>query len=88
MAFEKEKNIGMTEATQRIGVSSERLRYWELKGIISPHYITRMSKKIRRYSQEDIELCIEIKRLIEEGYTLQGATRKAKEKLKQSKDNA
>ena len=82
MAFEKEKNIGMTEATQRIGVSSERLRYWELKGVITPYYITKGSKKIRRYSEEDVKLAMEIKRLIEEGYTLQGATRKAKEKLK------
>ncbi|MDP6685964.1 MAG: MerR family transcriptional regulator [Candidatus Omnitrophota bacterium] len=70
----KEKNIGITKAINEIGVSAERLRYWELKGIIAPKYIGQGSKRLRRYSYEDIQIAREIKRMIEiEGYSLKGA---------------
>jgi len=74
MPWRKVKNIGMTDATKKIGVSSERLRYWELKGIVSPAYIRCGVKRLRRYSHEDVVMCTEIKRMIDrEGYTLKGA---------------
>lgn len=68
------KKIGMTETTRLVGVSAERLRYWELKGVISPIYVRYGTKKLRRYSLNDIDLAKEIRRLVEiEGYTLKGA---------------
>lgn len=67
------KNIGITEATVRICVSPERLRYWELKGVIVPEYKECGSKRIRRYSEEDIMIAIDIKNMIDEGFTLKGA---------------
>jgi len=73
----KTKIIGITDACMRIGISPERLRYWELKGLITPgHNITRGNKILRRYSEEDIAIGIEIKKLIEEGFTLKGASQR------------
>ncbi|MFH1791750.1 MAG: MerR family transcriptional regulator [Candidatus Omnitrophota bacterium] len=68
------ETVGMTEAVRQIGISAERLRYWELKGVISPVYVSHRSKQVRRYSMEDIDVAREIWRLIEdEGFTLKGA---------------
>ncbi len=70
----KKKQIGMTEATRRIGISSERLRYWELKGVVAPAYEKRGTKNLRRFSLEDVEIAREIKRMVDTGgFTLKGA---------------
>ncbi|NQT89983.1 MAG: MerR family transcriptional regulator [Candidatus Omnitrophica bacterium] len=74
MSWRKVKNIGMTEAIKKIGVSAERLRYWELKGVIKPGYAQQGAKRVRRYSKNDVDIAKEIRKLIEEeGYTLKGA---------------
>jgi len=74
MPYRAIKNVGMTEAANRIGISPERLRYWELQGIISPGYIRLGSKRVRRYSKEDIAIAIEIERMVDrEGFSLEGA---------------
>ncbi len=74
MILGKEKKIGITEATQKIGISPERLRYWEQVGIISPAHVGNGSKPARRYSEEDIAIAIEIKNMVEnEGFSLKGA---------------
>lgn len=72
--WRKRKQIGMTEATRRIGVSSERLRYWELKGVVTPAYEKHGTKNLRRFSLEDVEIAREIKRMVDtDGFTLKGA---------------
>jgi len=72
-----DNRFGTVAALQKIGVSSERLRYWEKAGIISPKYIKCGTRKFRRYSEEDINRAILIKMLVdEEGYSLEGAKRK------------
>ena len=77
MPWRKIKNIGITDAIRRIGVSPERLRYWEIKGVITPNYMTQGTKRLRRYSEEDINVARVIKHLIDrEGYTLKGAAAK------------
>ena len=64
----------MTEASRRIGISPERLRYWEQKGIISPEYVWKGAKRLRRYSYEDLRIAIEIRDMVgREGFTLKGA---------------
>lgn len=75
--YREKKSIGMTEAIKRIGISPERLRYWETKGIVSPKYVTIEAKRVRRYSEEDVEIGIEIRNMIEhEGFTLKGAAQR------------
>ncbi len=79
MTNRKDNRYGTVEATKRIGVSFERLRYWEQREIVKPRYVRCRTRKFRRYSQEDIDRAILIKRLVDdEKYTLEGAIRKLK----------
>ncbi|MBN1913201.1 MAG: MerR family transcriptional regulator [Candidatus Omnitrophica bacterium] len=72
-----DQRFGTVKALEKIGISSERLRYWERSGIVSPKYIKSGTRKFRRYSMKDIERAIFIKILVnDKGYSLQGAIRK------------
>lgn len=72
-----DQRFGTVEAMRRIGVSFERLRYWEKVGIVTPIYINCGTRKFRRYSQADIDRAVFIKTLVDgEGYSLEGAKRK------------
>ena len=69
--------LGTVEAIERIGISAERLRYWERVGVVKPMYVQCRTRKFRRYSEEDIQRAIFVKRLAdEEKYSLEGAIRK------------
>ncbi len=73
--------FGTIESVKKIGISSERLRYWERVGIVNPTYIQCGIRRFRRFSQEDINRAILIKMLVDyEKYSLEGAIRKLKEK--------
>ena len=75
-----DNRFGTVKALEKIGISSERLRYWEKAGIVSPRYVKRGTRKFRRYSDEDINRAILIKMLVDdEGYCLEGAKRKLEE---------
>lgn len=75
----KDNRIGIVEVVKRIGISQERMRYWEIVGAVKPKYVQCGTRRFRRYSKEDIERAILIKKLIdEEKYTLEGAVRKIK----------
>ena len=68
------KKSGITKAIRRIGVSAERLRYWELKGIIAPSYDRQSAKRVRRYSEQDIAIASEIRKMVDDdGFSLKGA---------------
>jgi len=72
-----DNKAGTEEAIKRIGVSAERLRYWERKGIVKPEYVQCGTRKFRRFSQEDMNRAALIKKLVDgEKYTLEGARRK------------
>ncbi len=76
-----DNRLGTIEAVQKIGVSYERLRYWEQAGIVRPMYVQCGTRKYRRYSQEDILRAIFVKDLVDdEKYSLEGAIRKLKTK--------
>ena len=76
----KDRESGTVEATQKIGISPERLRYWERLGVVKPRFVPCGTRKFRRYSQEDIHRAVLIKSLVDcEKYTLEGAIRKLKE---------
>ena len=73
--------FGTIEAVKKIGVSSERLRYWEMAGIGKPTYIQCGTRRFRRFSHKDINRAILVKMLVDdEKYSLEGAKRKLKEK--------
>jgi DNA-binding transcriptional MerR regulator len=76
----KTTDSGTVEATQKIGISPERLRYWERLGIVKPRYVQCGTRRFRRYSDEDVHRAVLIKTLVDnEKYTLEGATKKLKE---------
>lgn len=72
--------FGTVETTQKIGISPERLRYWERLGIVKPKYIQCGTRKFRKYCQEDIHRAVVVKTLVDnEKYTLEGAMRRLEE---------
>jgi len=82
-AKEKESGMGIVEITRQVGVSPERLRYWERLGIVKPRYVQCGTRKFRRYSQEDIHRAALVKSLVDcEKYSLEGAINKLLEEKK------
>ncbi len=74
MNSKNDNRFGTAEAVKKIGISAERLRYWERVGIVIPTYIQCGTRKFRRYSQEDIRIAILAKMLVDdEKYSLEGA---------------
>lgn len=72
-----DNRFGIIKAAKQIGVSSERLRYWEQVGIIQPKYVWCGIRRFRRYSQEDIDRGIYVRILVDgEKYSLEGARRR------------
>jgi len=63
------------EVSQVTGVEPYVLRYWESEfGIVNP---ARSKSRQRLYTRKDVELILEIKRLLyEERYTIEGAKKK------------
>ena len=77
MNYENDDKFGTVAVINKIGISSERLRYWEKVGIVHPGYVQCGTRRFRRYSQCDIERGIFVKKLVdEEKYSLEGARRK------------
>ena len=80
MKLTENNTFGTVEATQKIGISPERLRYWERLGVVNPKYVQCGTRKFRRYSQEDIHRAVLVKVLVDnEKYTLGGAIEKLEE---------
>jgi DNA-binding transcriptional MerR regulator len=79
MKSRNDNRFGTVAVVKKTGISFERLRYWEQRGIVKPKYVQCGMRKFRRYSQEDINRAILIKRLVDkEKYSLEGAIRKLK----------
>jgi len=77
MKNKHDNRFGTVEAVKQIGISSERLRYWERVDIVQPKYVKCGSRRFRRYSQEDIDRGIYVRILVDgEKYSLEGAKRK------------
>ena len=75
-----EKKFGTVEVTQKVGISAERLRYWEKIGVVNPEYVQCGIRKFRRYSEEDIHRAVLVKCFVDcEKYTLEGAVKKLEE---------
>jgi DNA-binding transcriptional MerR regulator len=80
MAKRNDKKFGTLEVVKKTGLSSERLRYWERVGIVSPSYIQCGIRKFRRFSTKDIYRALIVKRFVDDDkYTLEGAIRRLHE---------
>jgi len=72
------------EVSRIVGVEPYVLRYWETEfELLKP---AKAPSKHRLYKKRDVELLLEIKRLLyAEGFTIEGARKKLKEKKKEEK---
>jgi len=71
--------FGTIEAAKRIGISLERMYYWERKGVLKPSLRKSGIRKFRKYSLKDIQRALLVKDLVDrEHYTLEGAIEKIK----------
>ncbi|MBM9606728.1 MerR family transcriptional regulator [Desulfopila inferna] len=75
------KAVGIDEIAKVNGVSEKQLRYWQEAGYINPDTVVCSEKTYRRYCKSDVALVKEIKRLLDEGYTLSRAVQKAEVSL-------
>ena len=73
------------EVSEIIGVEPYVLRYWETEfEVLKP---SKAPSRHRLYKKRDVELLLEIKRLLySEGFTIEGARKKLKESKKEEKD--
>lgn len=71
--------VGIGEVSQITGIPTRQIRYWEEKGIITS--LTEEEGKNRRYDYPNIKRMLLIKELIDEGYTLDAAAEKVKNRI-------
>ena len=80
--------FGSFAITRLVGLSLERLRYWENLGIVKPNYVRCGTRRFKRYSRGDIDRATSVKRLVdEEKYSLGGAIAKLQEREKAAQYN-
>ena len=72
-------SYSVSSAAKAAGVSHRQLYYWEHLGIVKPAYEKFGSYSYRRYTQQQINLLVKVKSLLDSGYTLQTAVKKVKE---------
>jgi len=73
------------EVSEIVGVEPYVLRYWETEfDLLKP---SKAPSKHRLYKKRDVELLLDIKRLLyTEGFTIEGARKKLKESKKEERD--
>ncbi len=73
------------EVSEIVGVEPYVLRYWETEfEVLKP---SKAPSRHRLYKKRDVELLMEIKRLLySDGFTIEGARKKLKESKKEQKD--
>ena len=73
------------EVSEIVGVEAYVLRYWETEfDLLKP---SKAPSRHRLYKKKDVELLLEIKRLLySEGFTIEGARKRLKEMRKEEKD--
>lgn len=72
------------EVSRIVGVEPYVLRYWETE--FDPLKPAKAPSRHRMYRKKDVELLLEIKRLLYgEGYTIEGARKKLKEAKKEER---
>jgi DNA-binding transcriptional MerR regulator len=83
----KDNRFGSVETARKIGISTERLRYWERVGIVNPTYRQCGTRRFRRYSNEDINRARIVRNLVEqEKYTLEGAIDRLSREMRDVKE--
>ena len=71
--------LSSSDVTERLGISLQRLYYWELKGVVRPLKMQIGSRKFKQYTEEDLQKLGQLKFLLDNGYTLEDSIRKIKD---------
>lgn len=71
--------VGIGEVSQITDIPTRQIRYWEDKFIIES--LTGKEGKNRRYDYKNIKKILLIKELLDEGYTLDAASEKIKNRM-------
>ena len=71
--------VGIGEVSQITGIPTRQIRYWEDKQIIVS--LTEEEGKNRRYDYKNIKMMLLIKELLDEGYTLDAAAEKIRNRM-------
>ena len=69
--------VAIGEVASLTGVPQRKIRYWDNKGIIEPE---DRSSSYRQYNYVNVKKVVLIKELLDEGYTLEVAAKKVKER--------
>ncbi|MBI2870437.1 MAG: MerR family transcriptional regulator [Candidatus Omnitrophica bacterium] len=70
------------EIARLVGISPERLYYWERMGIVAPKHVRHGIRIFREYSRDDMKRALYVKNLVDtEGYRLERAIDKLQEYL-------
>ena len=76
------KSLSISDASRATGLSQKQLRSYEARGYISEPFKVRCGEiAYRRYTAQHIAEIKAFKRFVDEGFTLQAASRKIKEKV-------
>lgn len=76
------KSLSISDASRETGLSQKQLRSYEARGYISEPFKVRCGEiSYRRYSAQHIAEIKAFKRFVDEGFTLQAASKKIKEKV-------
>ena len=70
---------GINEVSEATGIHPASLRRWESMGLISADRIAFGQTWMRVYSDDDLELLKQVKRLMDQGYKLKWAFEKARD---------
>jgi len=81
-----EKTVGIGAVVQKCNVSEKQLRYWQDAGYVEPEKVVCGERTYRRYRESDVALIMEIKRLLDEGFTLSNATKMAKINIEEKRN--
>ncbi len=70
---------GINEVSKETGIHPSSLRRWEALGFIAPGRISFGETWVRVYSDQDVELLKQVKKLMDEGYKLRAAFERVSE---------
>ena len=77
MNSQKDTTFSIGDTAEMTGVSQKQLRHWEGRYIPEPERVVCGERAYRRYSQEQVNLIRQIKRYMDQGFTLKSASEMA-----------
>jgi DNA-binding transcriptional MerR regulator len=76
------QTYGPKDICNRVGISNRQLEYWVLIGVVEPLSEPHGVKVFRRFTQEDLEILLQVKKLTDEGVLVSRAAEKVKKERK------